>query len=41
VGIEKALLRLDTDFIDENVAGIAEELVVVHVVMPKKKAPRP
>ena len=30
VRIEKALLRLDADFVDEDVAGIAEELIVVH-----------
>ena len=30
VRIEKALLRFDADFIDEDMAGIAEKLIVVH-----------
>jgi len=30
VCIEKALLRFNADFIDEDVAGIAEKLIVVH-----------
>lgn len=28
--IEKALLRLDADLVDEDVAGVAKELIVVH-----------
>ena len=28
--IEKTLLRLDTEFVDKNMAGIAEKLIVVH-----------
>jgi hypothetical protein len=28
--LDKALLCLDTDFVDEDVAGIAEELIVIH-----------
>jgi hypothetical protein len=30
VRIEKALLRLDTDLVDEDMAGVAKELIVVH-----------
>jgi hypothetical protein len=30
VRIEKALLSLDTEFVDEDMAGIAEQLIVVH-----------
>jgi hypothetical protein len=30
VRVEKTLLRLDTDFIDEDMAGVAKELIVVH-----------
>jgi hypothetical protein len=30
VRVDKALLRLDADFVDENVTGVAKELIVVH-----------
>jgi hypothetical protein len=30
VRIEEALLRLNADFIDEDVPGITEKLIVVH-----------